>query len=145
MEAQRPSEAKMMEEARSFDPLGEVFEAGLDRWYSRLESLTFKTLRIAVSLDQAKGMLALQRKYEIRKVLNLHSCARDVEPLSPIPLTPELKGLVSSVDDAIAKIGAGTGAFVKLNSRSPKDVVQLCRHPKMEVFHSSCNQRLFCP
>ncbi len=90
------------------------FDTGVDRWYSALADVTFRTEFLALTPDEARAIVSCWEKdFKDRT-------SSDPDPDS-VEVPAPLRGLGERISAVIDSLGPGRGAFVKLSTRSPKD------------------------
>lgn len=94
----------------------------MDEWYEDLKDFTFKTFMIPLSVDEAKVFCQIHKRYE----------AKDTYEIS-VEEKEKLSNLKSQVEKSLKTFG--DKAFIKMSSRSPKDVTN-------ERFDGICKKEL---
>ncbi|KAJ4462652.1 hypothetical protein PAPYR_652 [Paratrimastix pyriformis] len=99
------------------------FAYSVGRWYPFITEFTFPTELVSVSVDEAKAIVI-----EGRRLRDL-PCSI-ASSMTPDQVASALGNLSRRISAAITRLGGSSGVFIKLNSRSAKDVV-------FEEFHET--------
>jgi len=98
---------------------------GVQQWYDKLGEFTFRSSFVPLEPEEVKALIRVNRALTRRNNCILYSANATDEEIDAIQISDTdnelLKNLENKIQQQIEALG-NTGVFIKLNTRSPKDV-----------------------